>query len=366
MRVFFIYFIFAVLPCFMSAQVADRNSHLSIFNDHGLRYSPSVSLLHASVVFKNQSQRLIQQQSNQKIKIDSIIGAYKKLYFSYSITRKQVVCVTKVRGDADVQFHTASKSEFNYDSFDNCTYEIVTDYSYSGDILSDSLQTKTAYIWGENGPLDITVYAFTNGGWEYRIKNEFTYTDGRIREEVASSWMYNKWEPFGKFEYGYTGNGLLSVVQAFDKVGEDWISTEKCEAEYNRNQKLTVLQYSKNDTLHDKWLAISRYTINYDTKANIVSEELELRDSLNTGWQLNSKTMYGYLDSNYKRGDIQNGDYVLGDFSSKHIMNQVQYGVYDLVDKSWSLSPNDTKLYYSVVQLTAKQVLNDSGYNFFK
>ncbi|MFM2291438.1 MAG: hypothetical protein RIS29_1251 [Bacteroidota bacterium] len=366
MRVFFVYLVFAILPYLLSAQVAERNSHLSIFNDYGLRYSPSASLLHASVVFKNQNQKLIQQQSNQKIKIDSVIGAHKKLYFTYSVTRRQVVCLTKVCSLEDSLFRTASKSEFNYDSFGNCTYEIMTDYSYSGALLSDSLQTKTAYIWGENGPLDITVYSFSNGGWEYSVKNEFTYKDGRLLEEVASSWMYNRWEPFGKFEYGYAGNGLLSVVQAFDKVGEDWMSTEKCESEYNRNQKLIALQYSKNDTLNERWLAVSKYSISYDTKGNIASEELELRDSLNTAWQLNSKTMYGYLDSNFKRGDIQNGDYVLGDFSSKHIMNQVQYGVYDQADKSWSLSPNETKLYYSLVQLSAKQVLDESGYNFFK
>lgn len=257
----------------VGAEVPGRNIH---FPPSALRYQPSQSTMQRgpreknTQVLKQQMDSCVYQQYNAS---SSTWINNTKNEFAYDGSGNNTRNIFSYWNPATEDYEITGKDEFTYVN-GYLTEQVHSDWDAVENMYVKVYQWVIAY----NGDGDMTI-GYTNvwngSGWDVAVKDERTYdAAGNMVQQIVSWWdsAGNEWNNNYKTENSYDGTGalLVSTTSLWDSSGEGWLFSSRNEKTYNGSEQLIAATLYSWNAGSIQWVNSYKEEFTYDGNMDMV------------------------------------------------------------------------------------------------
>lgn len=201
---------------------------------------------------------------------------------------------------AGSKYRDSENEEYTFDANGNVQTYVRTQWYYN----QWNNLSRESYAYNAGGSLSsiLADTADVSGPWQNNRKHTFSYTNGKLSEEIMEQWQSGNWTLKTRMLYTYDANGRLAM-----KTSQQWNTAGSIWEHYTRN----AYAYDANgnctgDTTHTWWPATStwrdshRRMYQYDANDNptIAIRQSSPVSAPSPTWTNNQKQEYTYNADN--------------------------------------------------------------------
>ncbi len=208
---------------------------------------------------------------------------------------------------------------------DSCVYQ-----QYNASASTWINTTKNGFAYDGSGNNTRNVFSYWNldtDVFEITGKDEFTYVNGYLTEQVHSDWdaVENTYLPVFQWTFAYNGDGnmttgytsswngsgwevavrddriydaagnmVLQILSWWDSTGDEWISDTKIENSYNGSGALLISTTTIWEQSIDGWLNISKNENTYNGNEQLIASIYYSWEAGSSQWENSGKEEFTY------------------------------------------------------------------------